>query len=62
MGAAGAYSLVWAMYKRIGAAVMVERTSDGMLAGEKSVPGGLELELVPGKWGRQAGAMVSDEG
>ena len=60
----GYTSLVWATYRHMKAAVMVEGTSpcDDMLAGEKGVLRGLELELMTFKWARQAGAMVSDEG
>ena len=36
---------------------MVEGTGDGMLSGEKNVLGGLDLELVSSKWGRQAGQV-----
>ena len=42
----GRTGLVWVAYRRMGAAVIMEGTSDGMLVSEKSVPRGLELELV----------------
>ena len=47
----GCTGLVWAACRRMGAAMMVERTGpgNGMLTGEKGVLGGLELELVPCK-------------